>query len=91
MRLHKSSVLLIVALLVACGNRETSDGWATSTAVATTVTTVETVQSPTAKEKVGLGVSTALTTLEGLTLFGESFDPLLLAQRDVLLWFWAPW
>ena len=91
MRLHKSSVLLMVALLVACGNRETSDGWATSTAVATTVTTVETVQSPTAKEKVGLGVSTALTTLEGLTLFGKSFDPLSLAQRDVLLWFWAPW
>ena len=81
----------MVALLLACGNRETSDGWATSTAVATTVTTVETVQSPTAKEKVGLGVSTALTTLEGLTLFGKSFDPLSLAQRDVLLWFWAPW
>ena len=81
----------MVTLLVACGNRETSDGWATSTAVATTVTTVETVQSPTAKEKVGLGVSTALTTLQGLTRFGDSFDPLSLAQRDVLLWFWAPW
>ena len=81
----------MVTLLVACGNRETSDGWATSTAVETTVTTVETVQSPTAKENVGLGVSTALTTLQGLTLFGDSFDPLALAQRDVLLWFWAPW
>ena len=62
-----------------------------STVVETTVTTVEPTQSPTAKEKVGLGVPAALTTLEGFTLFGEPFDPLSLAQREVLLWFWAPW
>ena len=91
MGFHKSSVVLMLILLVACSNSEPSDDWATSTAVETSVTTVEVIQSPTAKEKVGLGVPTALTTLEGLTLFGESFDPLSLAQREVLLWFWAPW
>ena len=90
-RLHTSSVLLTVALLVACGNRETSSDQAMSTVVETTVTAVEPTQSPTAKEKVGLGVPAALTTLEGFTLFGEPFDPLSLAQREVLLWFWAPW
>ena len=62
-----------------------------STVVETTVTAVEPTQSPTAKEKVGLGVPAALTTLEGFTLFGEPFDPSSLAQREVLLWFWAPW
>ena len=56
-----------------------------STVVETTVTAVEPTQSPTAKEKVGLGVPAALTTLEGFTLFGEPFDPLSLAQREVLL------
>ena len=90
-RLHTSSVLLTIALLVACGNRETSNDQAMSTVVETTVTAVEPTQSPTAKEKVGLGVPAALTTLEGSTLFGEPFDPLSLAQREVLLWFWAPW
>ena len=89
--MHTSSVLLTVALIVACGNRATSSDQAMSTVVETTVTAVEPTQSPTAKEKVGLGVPAALTTLEGFTLFGEPFDPLSLAQREVLLWFWAPW
>ena len=57
-----------------------------STVVETTVTAVEPTQSPTAKEKVGLGVPAALTTLEGFTLFGEPFDPLSLAQREVLFY-----
>ena len=42
-------------------------------------------------EKVGTEVPVALTVLERPTISGELFEPVSLAGREVLLWFWAPW
>ncbi|MCS5674133.1 MAG: hypothetical protein NZ605_03905 [Acidimicrobiales bacterium] len=42
-------------------------------------------------EKVQNKLPVELAVLESSTLGGEMFDPMSLAGKEVLLWFWAPW
>lgn len=78
-------------LLLSCDAGGTLKGSVGSNVPSTTDPTGVTVENSVAAEKIGAGVPVALTVLERSSLFGELFDPLSLAGRDVLLWFWAPW
>ena len=88
---RQRAFVLGLVLLVSCDTGGVSEGSLGSTIPTTTTATEVAIENSVAEEKLGTGVPVALTVLERSTLFGELFDPLSLAGRDVLLWFWAPW
>ena len=87
----RKSIIILVMLLVSCSSNKAKDDSADVVAAEESATTIAPVRTASTREKVGLGVPAALTALEGVTLRGEPFDPATLGQREVLLWFWAPW
>ena len=89
--LHNAVLSLSILAVGACSSGSESDVLSRGTVSESKQHYVLADRDSAPVEKVQNKLPVGLAVLESSTLGGEMFDPMSLAGKEVLLWFWAPW
>ena len=89
--LHNAVLCLSILAVCACSSGSESHVLSSGTVSVSKQHYVLADRDSAPVEKVQNKLPVQLAVLESSTLGGEMFDPMSLAGKEVLLWFWAPW